>query len=254
MAGEKRSLAVLTILLAFIAWGVFFPSMTTGSVSPETADFGDVEVGSAGVIPLKIENTGASTLLINLRWQNYSCNFSLSQQSDIKLDPGESVTVNISWTPPEGSEGSTCSDTLRVLNGNYELLETVLVTGNAVPAGSKKDPNGSIVIGECDTGVGDQLYDGKPISEWIGECAARTKNRWRFLGCVSVLTNKLKKAGIISCQDKRAIQRCAAQAKLHRTPRSKMPRCGLNKRWAHHGNWIKWKNPSPQRDRPGNRP
>jgi hypothetical protein len=247
MTGEKRSLAVLTMLLTFIAWGVFFPSITTGSVSPETADFGDVEVGSSSTIPLEITNTGKSTLLVNLRWENNnSCGFlllkhgsdELQRTSEISLQPDKGLTVDIRWEPPEDSEGTTCSDTLKIQNGSTDL-ETVLVTGNAVPAGSKKDPNGTIVIGECDTGVVDQLYDGKFISEWIAECAARTKNRWRFLGCVTVLTNKLKKAEIISCKDKRAIQRCAAQAKLHRRPRWKTPRCGLNKRWAHYPRWFR---------------
>ena len=248
MTAEKTPLRIIPIFLAIIAWGVFFPSITTGSVSPETADFGDVAVGSTSVIPLEIENTGSSTLILNLRWENNnSCDFRLLKQgsedlqptSDIQLNPGKPVTVDISWTPAEGSEGTTCSDTLNILNGYTDLLETVPVTGNAVPAGSKKDPNSTIVIGECDTGVVDQLYDGKLISEWIGECAARTKNRWRFVRSVSALTNELKKAGIISCQDKGAIQRCAAQAKLRRRPRSKVPWCGLTKRRAHHHRWFR---------------
>jgi hypothetical protein len=262
MAGEKRSLAVLTILLAFIAWGVFSPSITTGSVSPETADFGDVEVGSTGMIPLKIENTGLSTLLINLRWENNnSCDFllfkhgtnELQPTSDNSLQPGKSLTVDIGWTPPEKSEGTTCSDTLKIQNGST-VLETVLVKGNAVPAGSKEDPSGIIVIGGCDTGVLDQLYDEKLISEWIGECGFETKNHGRFVRCVAHLTNELKKAGIITCQEKSAIQRCAAQAKLHHRPRSKVPRYGLTQRRPHHGNWIEWKNHFPHKDRPGNRP
>ena len=241
MAGEKRSLTVLTILLAFIVWGVFYPSITTGSVSPETAVFGDVAVGSTGSIPLEIENTGSSTLILNLRFENYSCNFFLSQQSDISLNPGVSVTVDISWTPAEGSEGTTCSDTLNIINGyDYENpLETVLVTGNAVPAGSKKDPNSTIVIGEYDTGVVDRFYDEKLISEWIGACAAGAKNRGRFVRCVSALTNELKKEGIISCQDKGAIQRCAAQVKIRQRSRSKVPRSGLTKRRAHHHRWFR---------------
>jgi hypothetical protein len=249
MAGEKRSLTVLTILLAFIAWGVFFPSITTGSVSPETADFGDVAVGSTGSIPLEITNTGSDTLLINLRWKNNnSCDFRLLKHgsedlqptSEIQLNPEKSLTVDMSWTPAERSEGTTCSDTLKIVNGNGELLETVPVTAKAVAAGDPpKNPNGTIVIGEHDTGVVDRLYDGRLISEWIGECAAGARNRWRFVRCVSALTNELKKAGVITCQDMRAIQRCAAQVKLRQRSRSKVPRCALTKRRAHHHRWFR---------------
>jgi len=236
MAGEKRSLTVLIIFLAFIAWGVFFPNITTGSVSPETADFGDVAVGSTGSIPLEISNTGSSTLILYFKYEHYSCGFSLPPQETV-LQPNTSMKVDVSWTPPEGSEGNTCSDTLKVIYG-ADLYETVLVTGNAVPAGGNRDPKSTIVIGEFDTGVVDRLYDGKLISEWIGACAAGAKNRCRFVRCVSALTNELKKAGIISCQDKRAIQRCAAQVKLRQRPRSKVPRCGLTKRRAHQHRWF----------------
>jgi hypothetical protein len=215
MTIQKTLLRIIPIFLATIALGVFYPSITTGSVSPETADFGDVAVGSTTSIPLEIENTGSSTLILNLRYENYSCNFSLSQQSDIKLDPGESVTVSISWTPAEGSEGTTCSDTLKILNGNWELLETVPVTAKAVAAGDlPKDPNSKIIIGDCDTGVVDRLHEGALISEWIDDCAAAAKSHGQFVRCITDLTNELNEVGVISGKEKGAIQRSAAKAKI----------------------------------------
>ena len=208
MAARKRSLMVLSVSLAFIAWGVFFPTLTNGSVHVETADFGEVVVGSSSAIPLHITNTGSSTLILYFRYENYSCNFSLPPQ-ELVLQPGDSVKVEISWTPSEGSEGSTCSDLLYVKYG--DLYETVLVTGRAVDAsGPARNPNSTIVIGEYDTGVVDRLYEGKSISEWIGECAADTTNHGQFVSCVAHLTNELKKAGIISGKEKGAIQSCGA--------------------------------------------
>jgi hypothetical protein len=213
----KRHLMVLSIFLAFIAWGVFFPSLTNGSILLETADFGDVAVGSTSAIPLHITNTGSSTLILYFRYENYSCNFSLPRQ-EIVLQPGKIVDVEIRWTPSEGSEGSTCSDILKVIYGR-DLYETVLVTGRAVEAGGPdhepdKDVNRRIVIGERDTGVVDRLYEGRLISELIDDCAAGVKNHGQFVRRVSDLTNKLKKAGIISGKEKGAIQRCAAQANI----------------------------------------
>jgi len=212
MAARKRSLMVLSVSLAFITWGVFFPSLTNGSVHVETAEFGEVAVGSSSAIPLHITNTGSSTLILYFRYENYSCNFTLPRQ-ELLLQPGTTVDVEIRWTPPEGSEGTTCSDLLYVKYG--DLYETVLVTGRAVDAsGPARNPTSTIVIGECDTGVVDRLHEGKLISEWIDDCAADVKSHGQFVRCISDLTNELKKAGIISGKEKGAIQSLAAKAKL----------------------------------------
>ena len=216
MATRKKPLMVLSIFLAFIAWGVFFPGLTNGSVLVETADLGDVTVGSTSAIPLHITNTGGSTLILYFRYENYSCNFSLPRQ-EILLQPGKTVDVEILWTP---SEVGMCSDILHVIYGR-DLSETVLVTGRAVEAGGPdhepdRDVNRRIVIGECDTGVGDRFYEGKLISELINDCAAGVKNHGQFVRCVAGLTNEMKKAGTISGKEKGAIQSTAAQANIPR--------------------------------------
>jgi hypothetical protein len=225
MATRKRSLMVVSFCLAFIAWGALFPTLTIGSVQVETADFGEVAVGSTSTIPLHITNTGSSTLILNLRFENYSCSFFLDRQSDIPLNPNVSITVNMSWTPAEGSEGTSCSDTLKILNGNWELLETVLVTGTAVEAGrSPRTPNPTVIIGECDTGVVDrQLNDDVRISDLINGCAADAKNHGQFVSCIAHLTNDLKAAGLISHKEKGAIQSCAVKANLPRSMSSRRP-------------------------------
>ena len=212
MAAWKRSLMVLSVSLAFIAWGLFFPSLTNGSVHVETADFGEVVVGSSSAIPLHITNTGLSTLILYFDYENDSCKFTRPQQ-ELLLQPGTTVVVEILWTPAEGSEGTTCSDILKV-NYGRDLYETVLVTGRAVDAsGPARDPNSKIIIGERDTGVVDRLHEGKLISKWVDECAADARNHGQFVSCVAHLTNELKKAEIITGKEKDALQRCAAKAK-----------------------------------------
>ena len=213
MAARKTPLRVISIFLAFVVWGLFFPSVTNGSVDVETADFGDVAVGSTSVIPLQIINTGSSTLILYFSYENYSCNFSLPPQ-ELVLQPGDTVKVEISWAPAEGSEGTSCSDTLKVFNGS-DLLGAVLLTGRAVDAsGPARNPDNTIIIGECDTGVVDRLHEGTLISERIEECAAKAKNHGQFVRCIRDLMNKLEKAGVISGKEKGAIQSSAAKAKL----------------------------------------
>jgi hypothetical protein len=214
MTTWKRSLMVVSLCLGFLAWGALFPTLTIGSdVQVGTADFGEVVVGSTSTIPLQITNTGSMSVILYLWFDNYSCSFLLDRQSDILLNPGGSITVNMSWTPPEGSEGTTCSDTLNVFYGE---TETVLVTGTAVEAGAlpKDLTPDTISIGEYNTEVLDRDYEGMSISELISECATAAKNHGQFVSCVTHLTNELKKDGVISDTEKGAIQSCAVKARL----------------------------------------
>jgi hypothetical protein len=75
--------------------------------------------------------------------------------------------------------------------------------------------SGSIVIGNCDTGVADRvLGDNSTISDRIAECADSARNHGKFVSCVAHLTNDLKKTGIINGEEKGKIQSCAAQADI----------------------------------------
>jgi hypothetical protein len=73
----------------------------------------------------------------------------------------------------------------------------------------------NIVIDGCDTGVTDQLFpDNSSIYERIGQCGIGAKNHGQFVSCVATITNDAKKAGIITGQQKGAIQSCAARANI----------------------------------------
>jgi hypothetical protein len=72
-----------------------------------------------------------------------------------------------------------------------------------------------IVIDGCDTGVTDRLFpDNSSISENIGQCEIGANNHGKFVSCVAQVTNDAKKAGIITGQEKGAIQSCAAKANI----------------------------------------
>jgi len=69
----------------------------------------------------------------------------------------------------------------------------------------------TVFVEGCNSGVKDQLYEGKYITTWIEECADSAKNHGKFVSCVAHLTNDLKKAGLITGSQKGSIQRCAGQ-------------------------------------------
>jgi hypothetical protein len=223
MKTRKSSLMVVSLCLAFIACTALCPTLSIGSVQVETADFGEVAVGITSTIPLSITNTGGDTLILYFDYANYSCNFSWPSQ-ELMLQPGDTVVVEISWTPPEGSEGTTCSDTLKIFYGG-DFPKTVLVTGKAVDAGAlpKNLTPDTISIGEYNTGVLDRDYKGTSISELISACAADVKNHGEFVSCVTHLTNELKEDGVITGEEKSAIQSCAVKAKLAHSLSSRRP-------------------------------
>ncbi len=73
----------------------------------------------------------------------------------------------------------------------------------------------TVIIGDCDSGVENVLLRGGcTISDRVEICAERAKNHGKFVRCVSKLTNRLKRRGILSGREKGHIQRCASQSDL----------------------------------------
>lgn len=83
---------------------------------------------------------------------------------------------------------------------------------DACPA---SDTTPTVIIDGCDSGVANTFPEqGCTISDKIGQCAEGAQDHGKFVSCVAKLTNDLKKAGIITGQQKGAIQSCAAQADI----------------------------------------
>jgi hypothetical protein len=71
----------------------------------------------------------------------------------------------------------------------------------------------TVVIDGCDSGVPNTTFaTGCRITDQINDCAVGAGNHGGFVSCVAHLTNDLKKDGVISGNQKGAIQSCAAHA------------------------------------------
>jgi hypothetical protein len=70
----------------------------------------------------------------------------------------------------------------------------------------------TVHIGGCDTGVADQMVNGKSFSALIEEAWATAKNRGRFISAVTQLSNEWRKAQLITEAQKEAIMSCATRA------------------------------------------
>jgi hypothetical protein len=72
-----------------------------------------------------------------------------------------------------------------------------------------------VLIDGCDSGVSNTvLPGGLTISDLVADCAEEATNHGQFVSCIAHVTNDLKKNGIITSQEKNALQGCAAQADI----------------------------------------
>ncbi len=90
--------------------------------------------------------------------------------------------------------------------------------GDGVPDSQDPYPNSNmeplITIQGCSTSVQNIVFpDGSTMSDQIGACAAGAKNHGAFVSCVTQLTNSWKAQGVITNNNKSAIQNCASKAK-----------------------------------------
>ncbi len=71
----------------------------------------------------------------------------------------------------------------------------------------------TVIIDGCDSGVSNmQIANGSNMSDLIADCAVSANNHGEFVSCVAALTNSWKSAGLISGQQKGAIQSCAGES------------------------------------------
>jgi hypothetical protein len=72
-----------------------------------------------------------------------------------------------------------------------------------------------VVIDGCDSGVANSMVgSGCTISNRIAEIAEGATNHGQFVSGVAQFTNDLRRDGVITNQERSAIQSCAAQADL----------------------------------------
>ncbi|MEZ5944747.1 MAG: hypothetical protein R3C18_25455 [Planctomycetaceae bacterium] len=71
---------------------------------------------------------------------------------------------------------------------------------------------GNIVIDGVDTGIADFDYNGSTITAQIEELASSATNHGKFVSKVAKLLNELKKAGLVSGEEKEILQEVAAES------------------------------------------
>ncbi len=217
---SKMVVRVLSIFVALLFLGMFFPALSKASISvdnPESVEnpdeslkFGNVAIDSQKTISVGIKNqneTAAIKVYFRLD-SGQTCGFSFDENAQgLEVLPGEIGYVDVTYGPSELME---CSGSLIVLyiGGGYGNLPVPLV-GMGVPSAPS-----TVVIDGQDTGVENRLHEEQTVSERLEKCSENAKNHGQYVRCIALMTRKLRKAEVLTREEGQTIIKAAAHANI----------------------------------------
>jgi hypothetical protein len=222
MVKKRMAMRMVTIFVALIVCGMFFPDLARGDenlssdkgyISEEgyiVVEFENLQLNEPSEIPVVISNDSDYDLrLILLFNQEAGCNFQYNGPYIQTLAPGDPLNVNFTYTP---SDEDVCTAELQIMySGSPSGVVIMKLIGDLeIQEGPKE-----IVIGTFPTGVLDREdEDGEYISDLISECQETADNPGHMVRCISRLTTHLRWKGIISCEEKSAIRKALWKAAM----------------------------------------
>jgi hypothetical protein len=252
MVKKRTAMRMLTIFVALIVSGMFFPDLARGaglsSDQGVDVDFGDVVMGEAKTIPLELTNENGSTLTLYPSTKIESdCGFTFTELGTTQLEPGAALNVDVTFSP---SKLGACTAWLKILHGvSGGALDnaTITFTANGVEKPPEPPAQQNIFIGGIDTGVEDRPmnndYNAPTVGSVIQECEATAYNRGQLWRSVSLLTAELWKEGRITHQEKHKLQSVAIKAEIRKMVREVKASRGLetSKRSGRSRFWCWWR-------------
>ena len=214
-----ESMRILTVFMVLVFALAFSPGASEASVDDPVPPATPIEVtmdgpaligGDPVTTTFGIQNQDPEAkiqLYFNL---SGSCGFLYDTTlQGVPLAPGGIVDMAVTFQP---TALGTCSDPLTIysLAGGKVLSVVVTLTGEGVD----ELPPTTVIIDGCDTGVTDLELGEKRISEWINGYEKDVKTHRHFVSRVARLTAKMRKEGLISREEKRAIRNCARKANI----------------------------------------
>ena len=225
MVKKRMAMRMVTIFVALIVCGMFFPDPVRGddylsSNQGLDVDFEDVVVGEDKTISLGIRNESDHHLILYpLFNMDAACEFtSYKMEGDsptdlgrTELEPDAILNVQVTFSP---SAVGSCNAELQIM---YTGSPGGVVVINFTANGTEKAPETfeEIVIGGFRTGVLDRVdEDNNSIREMIAECEDTAYNHGHLVRCVSRLTRQLRWEGTISYRENRQIRIAAVKAAM----------------------------------------
>lgn len=202
---KKTKKRLYPVLSAIVLCCLLFPGSSLGAVQTSLIDFGQVLVSSQATSGLAVSNNAETTYVVYLELADPAGPFSVNTSGPLILAKDETKEIQITYTPIiPGIDTDTIVLSYYGDGGwTFAGSEEIQLQGEGV---EQVVPQTLIINGQ-DTGILDQLYGDQPISAWIEECRVNARNRGKFAKCVFLLTNKLKRDGLISAKEKRIIRK-----------------------------------------------
>ena len=222
MVKKRMAMRMVTIFVALIVCGMFFPALARGLSVPRLEEpVGEVVVGESRVTSVGITNDGNHEFKIWLALNTEATcagNFTYTgpamypdSDPESRFGPGDTLTVTVTYTPSD--VGEECEAWLQITPLTGEPGVEIHFTAEGIE--KPPEPSGEIVIGTFKTGVLDREdEDGEYISNLIRECQEMARCSGHEVRCISRLTTHLRWNGIISFEEKKAIKKTLKKAAM----------------------------------------
>ena len=226
MVKKRMAMRMVTIFVALIICGMFFPDLARGEDlnvdQGLNVPFGDVVVGEQKTISLGITNQRESALTLYPTFKmDFNCDFTHTELrttvlEPVALKPDAIFKVDVTFSP--SAEGS-CNAWLQISYMGSEFT-TVEVSFTANGKEEEEPSEAFIEIRGFNTGVTDREAkldeNNSTLAEMIGECEATAYNCGQLRRCVKRLTRQLMREETIDYQEMRALHKAAIRAEMHK--------------------------------------
>ena len=216
MVKKRLAMRMVTIFVALIVCGMFFPNPARGDENLSSDKgfnvvFEDLQLDEPSTVPVVITNDSAYELrLILLFNQAAGCNFEYDGPYIQTLSSGEPLTVNFTYTP---ANEDLCTAELQIMyTGSPSGTVVIELIGELE---IMEEPPQHIIIGGINTGVENiKDEDGEYIGDRFRRCEEDADNPGRMVRCITWNAIQLKWNGLISSKEKRKIRRTAMKAAI----------------------------------------
>jgi hypothetical protein len=231
MVKKRMAMRMVTIFVALIVCGMFFPDLARGedlNVDTELnegvgnteldVDIGNVVLWESKIISVGITNQSSdSTYMLVLQLnQDAVCSGYYTYNGDNIVHgfgPGDTLNVEVVFTP---SEVKVCNAVLQITYYGSGGLVEINFTGNGVEESSET----YIKIGDIETNVEDRSIEidqntTSTLEEMIDYCEDEfersEQRRGQLVRCIAWTTGELKKEGLLEWKEMWELRRTAAR-------------------------------------------
>jgi hypothetical protein len=221
MVKKRMAMRMVTIFVALIVCGMFFPDLARGADlgSDQGLDvsFGDVLIGEEETIPLTITNESETTFtLILLLNMDAACEFTYTGPNVVSgFAPGNTLDVQVAFKP---SGVGTCNAVLQVQYFGSGGVVEINFTGSGIEEVS--EPFGPVIIGNSTTGVENRTIDeqtNSTLQDVIDDCNNNKdefKNHGGWVRCIRSKTRDLMEEGYITRWERGKLVSAAAREQM----------------------------------------